>query len=43
MKIIETPIPGLFVVETNVLSDSRGYFFEAWQEERYKLDRKSVV
>ena len=37
MKIIETPIPGLFVVETNVLSDSRGYFFEAWQEERYKF------
>ena len=37
MKITETPIPGLLVVEPAVFSDSRGYFFESWQNERYKV------
>ncbi len=36
MKITETPIPGLFIIEPIVLSDSRGYFFESWNYEKYK-------
>lgn len=36
MKVSETPIPGLLVIEPNVISDLRGYFFESWQEERYQ-------
>ncbi len=35
MKIIETPIPGLVVIEPRVFEDSRGYFFESYQNERY--------
>ncbi len=36
MKISETSIPGLLVIEPHVISDLRGYFFESWQEERYQ-------
>jgi dTDP-4-dehydrorhamnose 3,5-epimerase len=36
MKITETPIPGLLIIEPLVISDLRGYFFESWQEERYR-------
>ncbi|MCG6186410.1 dTDP-4-dehydrorhamnose 3,5-epimerase [Maribellus maritimus] len=35
MKITETPIPGLFVVEPRVFEDSRGYFYESYHKERY--------
>ena len=35
MKITETPIPGLLVVEPHVIADHRGYFFESWHQERY--------
>jgi dTDP-4-dehydrorhamnose 3,5-epimerase len=36
MKITETPIPGLLIIEPDVISDLRGYFFESWQDERYR-------
>lgn len=36
MKVTETPLPGLLIIEPRVFADSRGYFFEAWQEERYR-------
>jgi dTDP-4-dehydrorhamnose 3,5-epimerase len=35
MKIIETPLPGLLIVEPQVFEDSRGYFFESYQHQRY--------
>jgi dTDP-4-dehydrorhamnose 3,5-epimerase len=35
MNIIETPFPGLLIIEPRVISDQRGYFFETWQTERY--------
>lgn len=35
MKITETPIPGLFIVEPPVFEDTRGYFYESYQKERY--------
>ncbi len=36
MKIIETGIPGLLVVEPKVFSDERGYFFEAHSAPKLK-------
>lgn len=36
MKITETPLPGLLIIEPHVFSDERGYFFESWQKERYQ-------
>jgi dTDP-4-dehydrorhamnose 3,5-epimerase len=35
MKIIETPLPGLLIVEPKVFEDSRGYFLESYQHQRY--------
>ncbi len=35
MKKIETFIDGLFVLEPNVFNDSRGYFFEAFNAEKF--------
>lgn len=36
MKIIETGLPGLLVIEPRVFEDDRGYFFESYQNERYE-------
>lgn len=36
MKIIETPIPGLLVIEPRVFADERGYFFESFNETSFK-------
>jgi len=35
MNIIETPIPGLLILEPRVFSDARGYFIETYNEKRY--------
>jgi len=35
MKFIETPIPGLLIIEPKVFSDSRGYFFESFTELKF--------
>ena len=35
MKLIETGIPGLVVVEPVVYGDSRGFFMETWNADRY--------
>jgi dTDP-4-dehydrorhamnose 3,5-epimerase len=35
MKIIETGLPGLLIVEPRVFADDRGYFFETFQSARY--------
>jgi dTDP-4-dehydrorhamnose 3,5-epimerase len=35
MKIIETPIPGLLILEPRVFADERGYFFESYNETRF--------
>lgn len=35
MKIIETTLPGLLIIEPRVFEDSRGYFFESYQHWRY--------
>lgn len=35
MKIIETPIPGLLIIEPLVFADERGYFFESFSETKF--------
>jgi dTDP-4-dehydrorhamnose 3,5-epimerase len=35
VKLIETGIPGLIVIEPQVFGDARGYFMEAWHADRY--------
>jgi dTDP-4-dehydrorhamnose 3,5-epimerase len=35
MKIIETAIPGVLIVEPKVFGDNRGFFTELYQAERY--------
>ncbi|PIX61997.1 dTDP-4-dehydrorhamnose 3,5-epimerase [Candidatus Uhrbacteria bacterium CG_4_9_14_0_2_um_filter_41_50] len=36
MKKIETSIPDLFVIEPTVFEDERGFFFEYYNEEKFK-------
>jgi len=35
MKIIETPLPGLLIIEPSVFEDHRGYFFESYKQNTY--------
>lgn len=35
MKISETKLKGCFVIEPNIFKDERGFFFEAYQKERF--------
>jgi dTDP-4-dehydrorhamnose 3,5-epimerase len=35
MKIIETPLSGLLIIEPRVFEDHRGYFFESFHQQRY--------
>lgn len=34
MKIIETPIPGLLIIEPRVFADQRGYFLESYHQQK---------
>ena len=36
MKVIETPIPDLLVLEPRVFGDSRGFFLESWNERTFR-------
>lgn len=36
MKVIETRLPGVFIVEPKVFGDTRGFFQETWQKPRYE-------
>jgi len=35
MKVIETDLSGVFIIEPRVFRDTRGFFVETWHEERY--------
>lgn len=35
MKIYQTPLPGLLIIEPRVFEDHRGYFFESFHLQRY--------
>jgi dTDP-4-dehydrorhamnose 3,5-epimerase len=36
MKVIETEIPGLVIIEPKLVGDPRGFFLETFQAERYR-------
>jgi dTDP-4-dehydrorhamnose 3,5-epimerase len=36
MKVINTELPGVVVIEPRVFRDSRGHFLEAWNQARYQ-------
>ena len=36
MKITETPLPGLVIIEPHVIEDARGYFFESFRQEKFE-------
>jgi dTDP-4-dehydrorhamnose 3,5-epimerase len=35
MKKIETMIPGVYIIETNIYVDARGWFMETWSEKNF--------
>lgn len=35
MKVYETRLPGMFIIEPGVFGDSRGYFMETWNQASY--------
>jgi len=35
MNILKTKIDGLIIIEPRVFQDTRGYFYETWNKERY--------
>ncbi len=35
MKVIETPLPGVLVIEPAVFGDTRGFFLESWNAKRF--------
>lgn len=36
MDVVQTPIAGVLLIQPRVWRDSRGYFVETWQRERYE-------
>ena len=36
MKVIETALPGVLIIEPKVFGDQRGFFLETFQAERYR-------
>lgn len=36
MKVIETPLSGLLIIEPRVFGDDRGFFLETWSQQRYQ-------
>lgn len=38
MKVIETALSGVFIIEPRLFADHRGYFLESFQAERYRRE-----
>lgn len=36
MKVLNTPLDGLLLIEPKVFGDERGFFMETWQRDRYR-------
>lgn len=36
MKVIETPLAGLLIIEPKIFGDERGFFLETWSKKRYQ-------
>lgn len=43
MKVIETDIEGVFILEPRVFGDSRGYFFESFSQKEFEEQVRKVV
>ena len=37
MKVIETRLPGVLIIEPKVFGDERGFFMESWHQARYEV------
>ncbi len=42
MNYLPTPFPGLFLLEPNLFGDSRGYFFESFQQSEFEKNIGNV-
>lgn len=45
MKVVETCLPGVVIIEPQVFGDARGYFYESYNEAKYReagVDRRFV-
>ncbi|MDD2404317.1 MAG: dTDP-4-dehydrorhamnose 3,5-epimerase [Victivallaceae bacterium] len=42
MNIISTQLPGVVILEPEIFGDSRGYFFESWNKEKYEQNEIHV-
>jgi dTDP-4-dehydrorhamnose 3,5-epimerase len=38
MRVSETDLPGVFLIEPRVFADPRGFFMETWHAERYRQE-----
>lgn len=36
MKITETTLPGVVIIEPRTFGDSHGFFMETWRQDRYE-------
>jgi dTDP-4-dehydrorhamnose 3,5-epimerase len=36
LNVIKTDIPGVLIIEPRVFGDDRGFFYESWQQDRYR-------
>ena len=36
MNVIDTELEGIKIIEPRIFGDARGYFFESWNEQKYK-------
>lgn len=43
MNIIQTPIPGVMIIEPKVFEDSRGYFFESFSQRDFEEVSPGIV
>lgn len=35
MNVVETALPGVFIIEPRIFGDDRGFFFESWNSEHF--------
>ena len=42
IRVIETAIPGVVVIEPTVFGDARGYFFESWSQQDFDAQVRPV-
>ena len=42
MKIISTKINDLYIIEPQIFSDERGYFFESFNEQKFNMNFPAI-